>query len=166
MWESSKGKVHHQDYLTTDNFRVVLRRDDQFCLKVRQSGKCIYRPTIPQPDISEIVTMHRYQTFLKEDNNFKKHVTWFTSTSDETLSTVALFEYSGTFPNPQNKVNFIRTHPKTMNVIKEELKTKPPKQIYLDMNRNDSINAPKVDETYCVLRYNIWQIEHTSKDNS
>ena len=24
----------------------------------------------------------------------------------------------------------------------------------------------KVDETYCVLRYNIWQIEHTSKDNS
>ena len=21
----------------------------------------------------------------------------------------------------------------------------------------------KVDETYCVLRYNIWQIEHTSK---
>jgi hypothetical protein len=30
-----------------------------------------------------------------------------------------------------------------MNVIKEELKTKPPKQIYLDMNRNDSINAPK-----------------------
>ena len=87
--------------------------------------------------------MHRYQTFLKEDNNFRKHVTWFTSTSVETLSTVALFEYSGTFPNPQNKVNFIRTHPKTMNVIKEELKTKPPKQIYLDMNRNDSINAPK-----------------------
>jgi hypothetical protein len=87
---------HNQDYLTTDNFRVVLRRDDQFCLKVRQSGKCIYRPTIPQHDISEIVTMHRYQTFLKEDNNFKKHVTWFTSTSDETLLTVALFEYSGT----------------------------------------------------------------------
>ena len=87
--------------------------------------------------------MHRYQTFLKEDNNFRKHVTWFTSTSVETLSTVALFDYSGTFPNPQNKVNFIRTHPKTMNVIKEELKTKPPKQIYLDMNRNDSINAPK-----------------------
>jgi hypothetical protein len=24
----------------------------------------------------------------------------------------------------------------------------------------------KVDETYCALRYNIWQIEHTSKDNS
>jgi hypothetical protein len=24
----------------------------------------------------------------------------------------------------------------------------------------------KVDETYCVLRYNIWQIEHTSKDYS
>ena len=21
----------------------------------------------------------------------------------------------------------------------------------------------KVDETYCVLRYNIWQVEHTSK---
>ena len=66
-----------------------------------------------------------------------------TSTSDEKRLTVALFEYSGTFPNPQNKVNFIRTRPKTMNVIKEELKTKPPKQIYLDMNRNDSINAPK-----------------------
>jgi hypothetical protein len=24
----------------------------------------------------------------------------------------------------------------------------------------------KVDETYCVPRHNIWQIEHTSKDNS
>jgi hypothetical protein len=24
----------------------------------------------------------------------------------------------------------------------------------------------KVDETYCVLRYNIWQIEHTSKSTS
>ena len=24
----------------------------------------------------------------------------------------------------------------------------------------------KVDETYCVLRYNIWQIEHTSTVNS
>ena len=24
----------------------------------------------------------------------------------------------------------------------------------------------KVDETYCVLRYDIWHSEHTSKDNS
>ena len=104
VYGSLQKAVYHQDYLTTENFRVVFRRlDDQFCLKVRQSGKCIYRPIIPQPDISEIVTMHRYQTFLKEDNNFKKHVTWFTSTSDETLSTVALFEYSGTSPNPQKQ---------------------------------------------------------------
>ena len=42
------------------------------------------------------------------------------------------------------------------------MKTKKKKKPY-----NRTKNAiSKVDEAYCVLRYNIWQIEHTPKDNS
>jgi hypothetical protein len=37
-------------------------------------------------------------------------------------------------------------------------------KLYLSTYARSQIS--KVDETYCVLRYNIWQIEHTSKDNS
>ena len=42
------------------------------------------------------------------------------------------------------------------------MKTKKKKKHTIEQKMQIS----KVDETYCVLRYNIWQIEHTSKDNS
>jgi hypothetical protein len=38
------------------------------------------------------------------------------------------------------------------------MKTKKKKQHTIERKMQIS----KVDETYCVLRYNIWQIEHTS----
>ena len=46
------------------------------------------------------------------------------------------------------------------------MKTKKKKKRKKKHTIERKMQISKVDETYCVLRYNIWQIEHTSKDNS
>jgi hypothetical protein len=47
-------------------------------------------------------------------------------------------------------------------IFVQNMKTKKKKKHTIERKMQIS----KADETYCVLRYSIWQIEHTSKDNS
>lgn len=73
--------------------------------------------------------MHRYETVLKTNNQFKK----FKSTTDSKLSDIALYEYSGQYKI--NSTDKVRTNQKTIQQIKTEVQTKKPKDVYLQMNR-------------------------------
>jgi hypothetical protein len=84
----------------------------------------------------EIVIMHCYETVLKS-NNFKKHV--FTSATDQSMSRIALYEYLGTYDLPST--DKVRTNPKVIQQIKED--HRKPKEIFLQMNLNNSVEAPK-----------------------
>jgi hypothetical protein len=54
--------------------------------------KAVFIPIDPPPAPKEIVTMHRYETALKANPEFKKHVGWFTSATDGSLHATALYE--------------------------------------------------------------------------
>ncbi|CAC5399212.1 unnamed protein product [Mytilus coruscus] len=123
IWESSKGKAFHQDYLLSDNFRTIFLKNDQYCTKVRQSGKTLFVPITPQPESTSIVTMHRYSTVLKDNNSFIKHVTWFNSSFANDLPSIAVYEYSGTY-SLENATNYVRTHQKTLEKVVDECASK------------------------------------------
>ena len=86
----------------------------------------------------EIVIMHCYETVLKS-NNFKKHV--FTSATDQSMSRIALYEYLGTYD--LRSTGKVITNPKVIQQIKEDHRHRRPKEIFLQMNLNNSVEAPK-----------------------
>ena len=64
---------------------------------------------------------------LKSNNNFKKHVSWFTSATDQSMSRIALYEYLGTYDLPST--GKVRTNPKVIQQIK--FIYRKPKEIFL-----------------------------------
>jgi hypothetical protein len=83
--------------------------------------------------------MHRYETALKANPEFKKHVSWFTSATDGSLHATALYEYFGTYDLSASEN--VMTNPKVIDKLKTD--TRKPKQMYTDMNLNNSLEAPK-----------------------
>jgi hypothetical protein len=100
VWDSSKGRTHIQHYQLSDNFRTVYLKDGVYCIRQRIKGQTVWTPVDPQPPPMEIVSIHRYETVLKSNNNFKKHVSRFTSATDQSMSRIALYEYLGTYDLP------------------------------------------------------------------
>ncbi|CAC5385338.1 FNG [Mytilus coruscus] len=96
-WNTSNSRTHLQDYLISDNFRTIFKKNSQYCLKQRIKGQVVWTALEPQPPQSDVITMHRYETVLKSNGAVKKHVSWFSSTSDTTLTDIALYEYQGTY---------------------------------------------------------------------
>ncbi|ESO87422.1 hypothetical protein LOTGIDRAFT_166572 [Lottia gigantea] len=145
IWNSKNSRTHIQDY---SSIKCIFKRGDSYCTRHVKSGKTVYLPVQPQPGV---ITMHRYQTVLKSDASFKKHVTYFTSTDDTYLSDIALFEYEGIYR--VNESEKLRTNPKTFQNIEDEIKVKPPKNIYVDLNREDSLLGPKDTKQIRNLKY-------------
>jgi hypothetical protein len=137
VWDSSKGRTHIQHYQLSDNFRTVYLKDGVYCIRQRIKGQTVY----PQPSPMEIVIMHHYQTVLESNNNFKKHVSWFTSATDQSMSRIALYEYLGTYD--LRSTDIVITNPKVIQQIKEDHRHRKPKEIFLQMNLNNSVEAPK-----------------------
>ena len=63
-------------------------------MRYNDSAQCVV-PLTPQPEESDIVVLNRYYTSLKRQKDYKKRVTWFSSSSDADISKVALVEYIG-----------------------------------------------------------------------
>ena len=99
----------------------------------------MFIPIDPPPAPKEIVTMHRYETALKANPEFKKNVSWFTSATDGSLHATALYEYFGTYDLSASEN--VMTNPKVIDKLKTD--TRKPKQMYTDMNLNNSLEAPK-----------------------
>jgi hypothetical protein len=98
----------------------------------------VFIPIDPPPAPKEIVTMHRYETALKANPEFKKNVSWFTFATDGSLHATALYEYFGTYDLSASEN--VMTNPKVIDKLKTD--TRKPKQMYTDMNLNNSLEAP------------------------
>jgi len=92
-WDSEKGTIVKSYYILSHNFKCVYKKNNEYCLV--QSKKRVFVPLTPQPEESDIVVMNRYYTSLKRQKDYKKRVTWFSSSSDPDISKVALVEYIG-----------------------------------------------------------------------
>ena len=99
----------------------------------------MFIPIYPPPAPEEIVTLHRYETALKANPEFKKNVTWFTSATDGSLHATALYGYLGTYDLSASEN--VRTNRKVIDKLKTD--TRKPKQMYTDMNLNNSLEASK-----------------------
>ncbi|CAC5425436.1 unnamed protein product [Mytilus coruscus] len=118
----------------------------------------------PQPPQSDVITMHRYETVLKSNSAFKKHVSWFSSTSDTKLSDIALYEYQGTYViNSDNKVC---THPNIIPQVQSEFSDKKPKEIFLKMNQDNSMTAPRDTKQIKNAKYRQNKANQPSNSNN
>ena len=73
-----------------DHLVCIANRGGQYCTGGRK-GK--WTPLSLQPEVTQIVTAHRYYATLKADPTYKKRVTWFTSLPD--ADGKAMWEYQG-----------------------------------------------------------------------
>ncbi|CAC5363954.1 unnamed protein product [Mytilus coruscus] len=140
--------------------------DDVNCLPFEQRirGQVVWTPLEPQPPQSDEATMQRYETVLKSNGAFKKHVSWFSSTSDTKLSDIALYEYQGTYViNSDNKV---RTHPNIIRQVQSEFSDKKPKEIFLQMNQDNSITAPHDTKQIKNAKYRQRKANQPSNSNN
>ena len=108
-------------------------------------------PLDPQPDVNDIIQIHKYYTVLKRQSNYKRRISWITAETSQSLGNVALVEYYGVLEttesshgNAKNSEEmYRRTDPKVMELAVEKLKIKKPRQVYQEMVEEDSIIAPK-----------------------
>ena len=158
---SQKGnttKSHY--YIDGDNLVYCEIKQGQYCVKKRCKGKTIWVPFEPQPE--RVVVLSKYYATLKENPKFKKHVTFIYDSPDETLSNVALYEYQGEQPNTDS---FVRTNPKTMDKIKENITHKKPKEIYAELRIDDSMNCARDFRVIKNLKYQQKQKEKIARSN-
>ena len=87
----------------------------------------MFIPIDPPPAPDEIVTMHRYETALKANPEFKKHVSWFTSATNCSFHATALYEYLGTYDLSASKN--VRTNSKVIDKLKADTR-KPKTDVY------------------------------------
>jgi hypothetical protein len=88
--------------------------------------------------------LHHFKAYISMINNKYSLLfldKYFFVTNMDIYSDIALYEYSGQYKI--NSTDKVRTNPKTIQQIKTEVQTKKPKDVYLQMNRNNSLLAPK-----------------------
>ena len=161
IWVSQKGnttKSHY--YIDGDNLVYCEIKQRQYCVKKRCKGKISWVPLEPQPE--RVVVLSKYHATLKENPKFKKHVTFIYDSPDVTLSNVALYEYQGEQPNTDS---FVRTYPKTMDKIKENITHKKPKEIYAELRIDDSMNFARDFRVIKNLKYQQKQKEKIARSN-
>ncbi|CAG2217499.1 unnamed protein product [Mytilus edulis] len=95
---------------------------------------------------------------------FKKHVSWFSSSSDSKLPDIALYEYQGTYTiNSNNKV---RTHPNIIRQVQTEFTDKKPKEIFLQLNQDNSMTAPHDTKQIKNAKYRQKKTNKSSSSNN
>ena len=108
-------------------------------------------PLEPQPDPSDVVTMHRYYIVLKRQTDFEKRTYWFSCDAKPELLNIALVEYNGILKdhddchgNSKHRFEpYRRTNPYIMEKAVIELQNKKPGQVYQEMVFENSFDAPK-----------------------
>ena len=151
-WNTKTTSTKTYEFIMTTFGKItyVTKRNGQYCRIVKKE----HVPLDPQPDPNEIFVLKRYYATLERDSNYKKRISWFEKMpgqSEEKLN-LAIAEYIGTFPSEKcihrnsknNRNEFVRTSPKTKEIIKKEIKTgKTARQIYQQARLNGSLHAPR-----------------------
>ena len=71
-WDSEKGTISKVFYLLTDNFKLIYKKNSEYCIS--KGKKKTFVPIEPQPDDKDVVIMNRYYCTLKRQNTYKKRV--------------------------------------------------------------------------------------------
>jgi len=155
-WKSVCSSKKHP-YLINDGKPTLLKwvaSQGKYCREMKSGGKRLYVPYDPQPLSSEIITLHRYYTNLATNKNFKRRVTYMVGASaTDAAQTVAVYEYfgrhegglpHGNHGEPDGKASYIRTSTAIKSVIREQLKTDRPQDVYHKLiTENNIVEAPR-----------------------
>ena len=77
VWESGKGSTPKTSYLILprEDLKKIIKKKtlgELYCFEKKTKGKLHYVPLNPQPTDDELLHLHRYYAYLKEDNKKKK----------------------------------------------------------------------------------------------
>ncbi|XP_053376475.1 uncharacterized protein LOC128547528 [Mercenaria mercenaria] len=147
VWNTESGTSPKTFYLLGNNgdLSVIYKKDNVFCRLTRVQRKREYVPMNPQPDISQVVAVHRYYTSLKLDPNYKKKVTWLGEGGLQ--SQLALIEYVGKFPglgshgNSRQQTEYLRTPDYVMDEVTDLLSNNKPKQVFDKMKSKHDVST-------------------------
>ena len=96
-WDSHSRRTVKTDFtvLPDDSLRYTVLKDEKYCYEKQVKGKKTFVPLDPQPEHDNVVTLTRYYTPLKRDENFKKRVSTFNClpARHSLRENVALVEY-------------------------------------------------------------------------
>jgi hypothetical protein len=149
-WDRKQGRNLTSVFVTSPSgmLSTVKHHDGSYCVKKRVDKKVIWQPLEPQPDSSNIVTLHSYYATLKADNQYRKRVTWL-----EAQPQVAIVEYIGEPPTTHephglarvHTNEYVRTKPKVLDSMRVALEHRQrSRQVYeCHVLEADSFEAPR-----------------------
>lgn len=99
-WQSASCPTSHYLQRSDGSWRQLRLIDGQYCVKIRSGSTYMNVPLDPQPTKNEVVKVSRYYTTLKADKSYRRRVTWAAHplNADKLSPSLAIVEYSGTFP--------------------------------------------------------------------
>ena len=146
-------------YVENERLSTIVFRDGHYCKEKKVNKKRIFNPLDPQPEMSQILEVHRVYTVLKASKEYKRRVTWFANIPSSLQflpNDVALVEYLGTCPirlfhgNTKHAVEgqegYVRTKQAVLKKIADRVRDKTPK------NAEDSMNLGFVSEHNTCIR--------------
>ncbi|MPC68585.1 hypothetical protein E2C01_062787 [Portunus trituberculatus] len=165
VWDSQKGKTANT-YITfcDGSFKTVSLKDGLLCSESRKKGVSHWIPLDPQPDWNTVVKVHRYYTTLKGNDSYKRRIT---SVSGGEFSDRVVVEYAGirTGPitvhgNSKSAREYMRTNPRLLERMNEEIKNKSPKQVYEEMLQDSELGVPRSLKQVADVKYRASRREH------
>ncbi|XP_052219033.1 uncharacterized protein LOC127836436 [Dreissena polymorpha] len=160
VWNGAKSRTCKTKFLLEDsgngstNMKFVHVKENVVSVENQVKGKIVKTHMQPQPDLNNVVTLHRYYTVLKGNEEYKKRVSWFENLPEslQARQYVSIIEYQGendtqVKAHGNSKINanpYKRTHPETIKRIKEAVKYEKPVEAYNKLTKlDDSETFPK-----------------------
>ena len=107
-------------------------------------NKKIFMKLHPQPQLDDVINLHRHYSSLKADRQYKRRVSFLTCPGNQTLAKVCVIEYCGKYVKPIAHGNsktgdalYVRTAPATLRKI-SAMNSQPPRQIYEELGCDES----------------------------
>lgn len=167
VWNTQKSSTARHYFLLEDNgalgssLKIV---DGKFATQVKKDGiNPVWTVLDPQPDPDKLVLCHKYYTFHRMDDNYKRRIIWFTVPPGFKGGEVAIAEYIGLFPGyPKSwrtKIPYQRTDPKIMEKIADTIKESAeltPVELLKKVQTTFGSDCPVRDKKQIAnLKYNI-----------
>ena len=148
VWDSQKGKTANTYVIFCDgNLKTASLKDGLFCCEGRRRGVSNWIPLDPQPDRDTMVKVHRYYTTLKGDDNYRRRIT---GVSGGEFNDRVVVEYAGVRTRPitihgnsKSAREYMRTNPRLLEKMNEEVKNKSTKQVYEEMLKDNELGVPR-----------------------
>ena len=125
------------------NFRNIVKRNDLYCIMRHTNRKRTPIPINPQPDVQNVITVHRSYAKLKSSPDYRRRVTWTSENGDR-----AIVEYIGKWQPSQKHGNrtcgdamYIRTAESVFDNIRKKLPTNHPSDVYQNLVLENSITT-------------------------